>query len=70
MLYPSFITLPKADTPLTTRILDNPKYFPYFDNCLGALDGTHILIHAPLEEQSRYHNRMGTMMVRKSPYDL
>ena len=49
------------DTPLATRILDDSKYYPYFDNCLGALDGTHISIHVPLEEQSRYRNRKGTL---------
>jgi hypothetical protein len=61
VLYLHFTTLPNADIPLATRILDDPKYYPYFDDCLGALDSTHILIHAPLEEQSRYRNRKGTL---------
>ena len=50
-----------ANTPLATQILDDPKYYPYFDNCLSALDSTYILIHTPLEEQSRYHNQKGTL---------
>ena len=45
ILYPSFVTLPNIDTPLSSRIADNPKYTPYFDDCLRALDGTHIAIH-------------------------
>jgi hypothetical protein len=62
VLYPHFTSLPNANTPLATRILDDPKYYPYFNNCLSALDGTHILIHAPLEEQARYRNRKGTLL--------
>jgi hypothetical protein len=26
------------------------------------LDGTHILVHVPLEEQSQYRNRKGTLL--------
>jgi hypothetical protein len=61
VLYPRFTYLPNAGTPLATRILDDPKYYPYFNNCLGALDGTHISIHVPLKEQLRYRNRKGTL---------
>jgi hypothetical protein len=61
VLYPRFTSLLNAGTPLATRILDNPKYYPYFDNCLGALDGTHVSMHVPLEEQSQYRNRKGTL---------
>jgi hypothetical protein len=50
-----------VDTPLATRILDDLKYYLYFNNCLGALDSTYILIHVPLEEQSQYRNRKGTL---------
>src|SRR5438045_7427982 len=56
-----FTSLPNMDTPLATQILNDPKYYPYFDNCLGALDGTHISIHVPLEEQSQYCNQKGTL---------
>uniref|UniRef100_K4A2P7 DUF8040 domain-containing protein n=1 Tax=Setaria italica TaxID=4555 RepID=K4A2P7_SETIT len=24
------------------KILENPRYYPFFKNCLGAIDGTHI----------------------------
>lgn len=61
VLYPRFTSLPDDSTPLATQILDDPKYYPYFNNCLGVLDGTHISIHVPLEEQSRYRNRKGTL---------
>jgi len=61
MLYANFVKLPDEDTPLSPRIADDPKYTPYFDDCVGALDGTHILAHIPTEEQARYRNRKGTV---------
>jgi len=62
LLYPYFVTLLNIDTPLASRILDNFKYFPYFEDCLGALDGTHISVYMPLEDQARYRNQKGTLL--------
>ena len=56
IMYPHFVTLPSVNTPLASQILNDTKYFPYFDNCLSALDGIHIPIHVPLEEQLQYRN--------------
>jgi DDE superfamily endonuclease len=53
--------LPSENTPTSTRITDNPKYAIYFNDCLGALDGTHVGIHVPIELQPRYRNRKGTL---------
>jgi hypothetical protein len=61
VLYKSNCKLPLENTPLSTQILDNLKYTPYFDNCLGALDGTHIGIQIPIKLQPRYRNRKGTL---------
>jgi DDE superfamily endonuclease len=46
---------------LAARIADSPKYTPYFDDCLGALDGTHIAAYVPTSQQARYRNRKGTL---------
>ena len=53
------VTLPTHDTPTSSRILDNPKYATYFTDCIGALDGTHIDVHLPPQDQARYRNRKG-----------
>lgn len=29
----------KANSPIPTQILQNPKFFPFFKDCVGALDG-------------------------------
>ncbi|KAJ3964369.1 hypothetical protein EV361DRAFT_776240, partial [Lentinula raphanica] len=34
-----YICLPKPDT-VHRVIFKNPKFFPYFKDCLGALDGS------------------------------
>lgn len=59
MLQKHVVTLPTHDTPISPRILDNPKYATYFTDCIGALDGTHIDVHLPPQDQARYRNRKG-----------
>lgn len=39
-LYKEYVTLPSSTTP--PQIRHNPKLFPYFKDCIGAADGTHI----------------------------
>ncbi|CAN1320706.1 hypothetical protein LINPERPRIM_LOCUS31802 [Linum perenne] len=35
----------------------------HFKNCLGALDGTHVKIHAHIVDQPRYRNRKGEVSI-------
>ena len=53
--------LPDSNTPLANRIAKDPRYSPFFDDCIGALDGTHILAHVLTKDQDRYRNRKGTL---------
>jgi hypothetical protein len=43
------------------QILQNKKFSPFFDNCIGAIDGTHIPAVAPENEQLAFRNRKGTL---------
>ncbi|CAN6439861.1 unnamed protein product [Victoria cruziana] len=52
-----YIQRPNNDIP--TRIRSSDKYYPYFQDCLGAIGGTHIPAWVPVEEQVRYHNKKG-----------
>ena len=45
ILYSLFITPLTINTPLSSRIIDNLKYTPYFDNCLRALDRIYIAVY-------------------------
>ncbi|OJD23612.1 hypothetical protein ACJ73_05037 [Blastomyces percursus] len=38
---------------------DNPKQWPFFKGCIGALDGTHLPIAVPTKQQSAWRNRKG-----------
>ncbi|KAL5709743.1 hypothetical protein ACHQM5_020396 [Ranunculus cassubicifolius] len=49
---PSFAVVP-------SNIRRNPKYWPYFNGCIGAIDGTHIAAHIPLAEQVPFRGRKG-----------
>jgi len=40
--YNVYVNLPNEESQLDSYILDNPKFFPYLEGALGALDGTHI----------------------------
>jgi hypothetical protein len=58
-LYKEVVNLPTSETPLASRIANNPKYATYFADCIGALDGTHIDVWVPPNDQARYRNRKG-----------
>ncbi|XP_042487124.1 putative nuclease HARBI1 isoform X3 [Macadamia integrifolia] len=40
-----------------SEIQHNPKFSPFFQDCIGAIDGTHISAIVPRSEQTRYRNR-------------
>jgi len=40
--YTTYVHLPTVHDPVPSQILSNPKFFPFFDEAVGAMDGTHI----------------------------
>lgn len=44
-------------------ILNNPRFFPFFKNCLGAIDGTHIPISISSDRAAPSRNRKGTLSI-------
>ncbi|XP_072150661.1 uncharacterized protein [Setaria viridis] len=43
------------------KIQDNFRFYPFFKNYLGAIDGTHIPISISPEKYSPFRNRKGTL---------
>jgi hypothetical protein len=41
------------------RITDDKRAYPYFKDCIGALDGTHIRVTLSPDEQVRYIGKTG-----------
>ena len=37
--------------------MNSARFLPFFNDCLGALDGTHIHGVVPKELQARFHNK-------------
>ena len=57
-LVPDYIKLPD-ENQLPTAIASNSKFYPFFKNCIGALDGTHIAAKVPADQAAAFRNRKG-----------
>ena len=53
--------LPKAGEIPAGSIYDNGRYKPYFNGCIGALDGTHVPAMIKQKCQTAYRNRKGAL---------
>lgn len=57
--YSKFVQLPDSNTPLSDVIEKDPRFFPFFKDCIGAIDGTHVHITAPAADRAKYRDRKG-----------
>ncbi|ESK82974.1 nuclease harbi1-like [Moniliophthora roreri MCA 2997] len=57
--YNQYVSLPNADDPPSPYLNNNPKFWPFFKGCLGALDGSHIASSPAAADQSNSRNRKG-----------
>jgi hypothetical protein len=57
--YNSYVYLPPKDAPIPPEIVSNPKFFPYFKNVQGALDGVHVKCCPSAIERALARNRKG-----------
>ena len=51
-------SLPTTDTPLSTKIMLE-SHFQFFNDCIGAIDGTHIRVFVAVKEHLNMWNRKG-----------
>lgn len=54
-----WIKLPPQDAATPPEIALNTKMWPFFKDCIGAIDGTHVPAVIAVKKQSRYRNRKG-----------
>ena len=52
---------PILSTPLADKIQYNFKYFLWFKDCVGAIDGTHIPVSPPEGEKAMFRDRKGNL---------
>jgi hypothetical protein len=57
--YKLFVKFPTENTPLSACIEDNSSFFPYFKDCIGAIDGSHIPVFPPENKRAAFRNRKG-----------
>ncbi|XP_042497659.1 uncharacterized protein LOC122076427 [Macadamia integrifolia] len=50
---------PPSFNRIPIEIASNPKQWPFFKDCIGAIDGSHVHAIVPREDQTRYRNRKG-----------
>ncbi|KAJ7302680.1 hypothetical protein DFH08DRAFT_628867, partial [Mycena albidolilacea] len=55
--YAQYVHLPAADDLPPTEIQQNSKWWPYFRNVLGAIDGAHINCSPSAAERHTARNR-------------
>jgi hypothetical protein len=59
--YTTHVRFPAANNfgPVSSRIHGNPKFWPFFKDALGAIDGSHIHCAPPACERASYRNCKG-----------
>ncbi|XP_020407825.1 putative nuclease HARBI1 [Zea mays] len=55
-----FVKLPSS-VQTHARIATDSRFMPFFQNCLGAIDGTHVPITIAEDRAPPYRNRKGTL---------
>jgi hypothetical protein len=57
--YHLYVKQPRRSSPTPTQIQDSPKFYPFFKDAIGAIDGTHVLANPGAEDRPRYRNHKG-----------
>lgn len=52
--------LPDPNT-VADRIRSSPIFYPFFKDAVGAIDGSHLFVDAPLEAKARFRDRKGNI---------
>ncbi|XP_021825410.1 uncharacterized protein LOC110766394 [Prunus avium] len=53
--------LVKPGSAVPAKIRESTRFYPYFKDCIGAIDGTHIPAMVTGVDVSSYRNRHGTI---------
>ena len=59
--YSDHVILPKVGDPVPDYILNNSRFFPFFRDALGAIDGSHFNAHATASDRDALRDRNGAL---------
>jgi hypothetical protein len=59
--YTACVLLPKSNSPTPPKIQESPKFYPFFEGALGAIDGTHICCTSSAADRDASRNRKGML---------
>jgi hypothetical protein len=59
--YNDYVQLPCEDAPVPHEIQSNPKFYPFFKDALGAIDGTHINCCPSTADREAARDRKGNL---------
>lgn len=54
-----YLRLPTEHSPISNKILSDPKFYPFFKDAKAAIDGTHIPAHPPSWARAACRDRSG-----------
>lgn len=54
-----FFQPPSSDIP--SEVLEDPRFYPYFKDCIGVVDGMHIPVMVGVDEQGPFRNKNGLL---------
>ncbi|CAN0906787.1 Protein ALP1-like [Linum grandiflorum] len=58
--FTKLVIVPPNLSDVPTHILNNPMFHPYFKDCIGAIDGVHIDVVIPTDQQTPFSGRKTT----------
>ncbi|XP_035830047.1 protein ALP1-like [Helianthus annuus] len=67
-----YIQQPKGDI-VPKEIQEKKRFYPFFKDCIGAIDGTHVRVKVPNKDAPRYRGRKGyptTNVLAACTFDL
>ena len=57
--YTNHVILPTGAEPVSPQIYKNPEFWPYFEDAIGAIDGSHFHCAPPAYQRPFYWNWKG-----------
>ncbi|CAN1242235.1 hypothetical protein LINPERPRIM_LOCUS5275 [Linum perenne] len=64
------VIVPPNMSEVPPQILNDSKYYPYFKDCVGAIDGVHVDAIIPISKQTPFRGRKGKYYVVDSGFAI